>query len=49
MLDRFRCAVMLTCLAGSAFAQAPVAWQDPAKHQTQFVTVAEGVRLEVLD
>ena len=25
------------------------AWQDPARHEVQFVTVDEGVRLEVLD
>src|SRR6266513_6441325 len=24
-------------------------WQDPSKHQVRFVTVQEGVRLEVLD
>src|SRR5260370_30822844 len=36
-----------------AVAQSPVAvpgnWQDPSKHQVQFVTVEDGVRLEVLD
>ena len=29
-------------------AQAP-AWQDPSKHQVQFVEVEKDVRLEVLD
>ena len=29
-------------------AQTP-AWQDPSKHQVQFVTVEKDVRLEVLD
>jgi pimeloyl-ACP methyl ester carboxylesterase len=29
--------------------QEPVTWQDPSKHQVRFVTVEEGVRLEVLD
>lgn len=27
----------------------PVSWQDPSKHEVRFVTVEEGVRLEVLD
>jgi len=29
--------------------EAPGAWHDPSKHTVQFVTVEEGVRLEVLD
>src|SRR5260370_33342206 len=36
-----------------AVAQSPVEvpgnWQDPSKHSVQFVTVEDGVRLEVLD
>jgi non-heme chloroperoxidase len=32
---------------GSAQASAP--WHDPSRHQVQFVTVEEGVKLEVLD
>jgi pimeloyl-ACP methyl ester carboxylesterase len=30
-------------------AQVPVAWQDPSRHTVQFVTVDNGVELEVLD
>src|SRR5262245_35348299 len=29
--------------------QTGAVWQDPAKHDVRFVTVDEGVRLEVLD
>jgi pimeloyl-ACP methyl ester carboxylesterase len=38
-------------LAGSKAgrAQVPAPWHDPSKHSVQFVTVEEGVRLEVLD
>jgi non-heme chloroperoxidase len=32
-----------------AFAQEPALWQDPSKHKVHFVTVEEGVQLEVLD
>jgi pimeloyl-ACP methyl ester carboxylesterase len=39
----------LACTAGSAQEVANTAWTDPSSHRTQFVTVAEGVRLEVLD
>jgi len=35
-------------LADAGIAQTP-AWQDPSKHQVQFVTVDQDVRLEVLD
>jgi len=31
------------------WAQVPSAWHDPSKHQVQFVTVEDGVQLEVLD
>jgi pimeloyl-ACP methyl ester carboxylesterase len=41
--------VTLTSLIAMADGQTPVAWQDPSKHQVRFVTVEEGVRLEVLD
>src|SRR5438270_12856157 len=43
------------CLLASAiatstgYAQKFVPWHDPSKHGVQFVTVGEGVRLEVLD
>lgn len=30
-------------------AQAPSAWQDPTRHRVQFITVEDGVQLEVLD
>jgi non-heme chloroperoxidase len=32
-----------------ARAQESGAWHDPSKHQVQFVTVEDGIRLEVLD
>ncbi len=38
---------LVTCLI--AWAQKTTTWQDPSKHQVQFVTVEDGVRLEVLD
>src|ERR1022692_1682987 len=43
------------CLLASAMttstlsAQESVPWHDPSKHTVQFVTVKEGIRLEVLD
>ncbi|HXM36345.1 MAG TPA: alpha/beta hydrolase [Pyrinomonadaceae bacterium] len=37
------------CGQAPVIRQEPVTWQDPSKHQVQFVTVEEGVRLEVLD
>lgn len=40
-------AFVLTSLAAPLCAQ--VSWQDPSKHRAQFVTVEDGVRLEVLD
>ena len=40
----------LALLTGrSGLAQEHSAWRDPSKHQVQFVTVEDGVRLEVLD
>ena len=33
----------------AAWAQESAPWQDPSKHRVQFVTVEDGVRLEVLD
>ena len=39
----------VTSLLSLASAQESVIWQDPAKHRVQFVTVDDGVRLEVLD
>lgn len=43
--------VMFLCLAAnvSAFTQDSRLWHDPSHHKVQFVTVEEGVRLEVLD
>src|ERR1022692_295578 len=32
-----------------AWVQESVTWHDPSKHSVQFVTVEDGVRLEVLD
>jgi non-heme chloroperoxidase len=39
----------LASLMASGHAQKSAAWHDPSKHQVQFVTVEDGVRLEVLD
>lgn len=40
-------ALFLISLA--ACAQNTAAWRDPSEHRVQFVTVQDGVRLEVLD
>jgi len=50
-LKRCRWTSLLTVvfLMVPACGQEPVTWQDPSKHQVRFVTVEEGVRLEVLD
>lgn len=40
-------ALVLTSVLVSA--QEPIPWRDPSKHSVQFVTVQDGVRLEVLD
>jgi non-heme chloroperoxidase len=40
--------LVVTSLA-SVFAQPSVSWQDPSGHRVQFVTVQDGVRLEVPD
>ena len=42
-------ALVLTCLASSACGKQEAAWHDPSKHHVQFVTVADDVRLELLD
>lgn len=39
--------LVLSVLLGQA--QGGVKWHDPANHHVQFVTVQEGVQLEVLD
>src|SRR2546425_9052440 len=41
--------IVLVFLVATACGQEPVTWQDPSKHLVRFVTVEEGVRLEVLD
>lgn len=41
-----RILALLASVVAIAYAEQ---WRDPSKHQTQFVTVDEGVRLEVLD
>lgn len=42
--------LVLTLVAGAAaYAQEPASWQDPSKHRIQFVSVEDGIRLEVLD
>jgi len=42
-------ALVLACFMAPASARQPVTWKDPSTHRVQFVTVEEGVRLEVLD
>jgi non-heme chloroperoxidase len=43
-------AFLVVSLANRAVvAQTPNAWHDPSKHNVQFVTVDDGVKLEVLD
>src|SRR5260370_21707938 len=39
---------ILPFIASPSLAQQP-AWKDPSPHKNQFVTVEEGIRLEVLD
>jgi non-heme chloroperoxidase len=41
--------VMVIGMVMPACGQTQGAWQDPSKHQIKFVTVIEGVQLEVLD
>src|SRR5271154_1146981 len=41
--------VLAMSLSVAAHAQDSTPWHDPSKHSTQFVTVEEGVQLEVLD
>ena len=40
---------LLICMSAIAFAQTPPQWPDPAHHKVLFVTVDQGVKLEVLD
>jgi hypothetical protein len=48
---RFRraCAIAVLFVCHTAAAQEAAQWRDPSPHSIQFVTVDEGVRLEVLD
>src|SRR6266849_4348055 len=39
--------ILASCIVARAQESAP--WQDPSKHQVRFVTVEDGVQLEVLD
>lgn len=48
-LQSRRIALLWIILVSSASAQDKAAWRDPSPHRIQFVTVEEGVRLEVLD
>lgn len=45
----FRLPIFILTMGIAACAQNPSTWHDPSTHQMQFVTVEEGVRLEVLD
>jgi non-heme chloroperoxidase len=40
---------LVLLITTTGFAQESAPWQDPSKHQVQFVTVEDGVQLEVLD
>ena len=42
-------AFVVTCFMAPVSAQQSVTWKDPSEHRVQFVTVQDGVRLEVLD
>src|ERR1039458_1970022 len=44
----FRLFVLVLAVSASR-AQEPSSWHDPSRHKVQFVTVEDGVRLEVLD
>lgn len=44
-----RTSLLLTLVSAAVFAQQPADWRDPSGHMIRFVTVGEGVRLEVLD
>jgi pimeloyl-ACP methyl ester carboxylesterase len=41
--------MLLVSLAVPLYSQQPAAWKDPSPHVTRFVTVDNGVQLEVLD
>jgi pimeloyl-ACP methyl ester carboxylesterase len=41
--------VLGLAMSATACAQESASWHDPSKHNVQFVTVEDGVRLEVLD
>ncbi len=43
------CLVALAATNSTPYTQASAPWHDPSPHKVQFVTVEEGVRLEVLD
>ena len=44
-----RLLVLSLAVTVAGFAQDSASWHDPSQHKVQFVTVDEGVRLEVLD
>src|SRR5712691_6605315 len=46
---RVAAVVLTSLLAVVCGAQGSIFWHDPSQHRVQFVTVEEGVRLEVLD
>lgn len=50
-IENLLCRLLVLGLVVSATssAQGPPSWHDPSKHKVQFVTVEDGVRLEVLD
>ena len=41
--------LFITLLITPAYSQAAASWRDPSSHAVRFVTVEDGVRLEVLD
>ena len=44
-----RITLLAYLFAAVVWAQAPSAWRDPSQHQVQFITVEDGVQVEVLD
>lgn len=44
-----RLLVLSLAVAVTGFAQDSASWHDPSQHNVRFVTVEQGVRLEVLD
>jgi hypothetical protein len=48
-LNRLVRSIMLVLLGPPLFSQSTSTWKDPSPHVTRFITVDQGVKLEVLD